>query len=96
VCAALDIDWDTAYWDIAEKGYVLADMPSSNAVWGAVLITVADLMPVVAVAMQNATAWAGIRLMAVIPVMEKCLRKLRKTFSVLPIRLSRCNWGCAP
>lgn len=37
VCAALDIDWDTAYWDIAEKGYVLADMPSSNAVWGAVL-----------------------------------------------------------
>ena len=37
ICAALDIDWDTAYWDIAEKGYVLADMPSSNAVWGAVL-----------------------------------------------------------
>ena len=37
VCAALDIDWDRAYWDIAEKGYVLADMPSSNAVWGAVL-----------------------------------------------------------
>ena len=37
VCGALDTDWDTAYWTIADKGFDLADMPSSNAVWGAVL-----------------------------------------------------------
>lgn len=37
LCVALDTDWSTAYWDIAERGYRLADMPSSNAVWGSVL-----------------------------------------------------------
>ena len=34
---ALGIDWDTAYSMIAAAGYRLGDMPSSNAVWGAVL-----------------------------------------------------------
>lgn len=29
--------WDDTYIDIALKGYELADMPSSNAVWAAVL-----------------------------------------------------------
>ena len=29
----LEQDWDKTYWDIANKGYQLADMPSSNSVW---------------------------------------------------------------
>lgn len=37
VSVALDVDWETAYNLIAEMGYQLADMPSSDAVWGAVL-----------------------------------------------------------
>ena len=37
VAAALDIDWETAYAMIAENGFLMADMPSSNSVWGAVL-----------------------------------------------------------
>ena len=37
VAKALDTDWETAYELIAEAGYNMADMPSSDAVWGAVL-----------------------------------------------------------
>ena len=37
VAKALDTDWETAYALIAMNGYLMADMPSSNAVWGAVL-----------------------------------------------------------
>lgn len=34
---AFDQDWDSTYWDIAVEGYILKDMPSSNAVWGELL-----------------------------------------------------------
>ena len=37
VSAALNVDWETAYALIAEAGFNMADMPSSNDVWGAVL-----------------------------------------------------------
>ena len=37
VAKALDTDWETAYALIAMNGYLMGDMPSSNAVWGAVL-----------------------------------------------------------
>ena len=37
VAAALGTDWETAYAMIAEAGYQMGDMPSSNSVWGAVL-----------------------------------------------------------
>ena len=37
VAAALGTDWETAYALIAENGYQMGDMPSSNTVWGAVL-----------------------------------------------------------
>ncbi len=37
VAAALGTDWETAYALIAEAGYQMGDMPSSNSVWGAVL-----------------------------------------------------------
>lgn len=37
VAKALDTDWETAYLMIAQAGYQMADMPSSNSVWGAVL-----------------------------------------------------------
>lgn len=37
VSAALDVDWETAYAMIAEAGFNMADMPSSNEVFGAVL-----------------------------------------------------------
>lgn len=37
VSKALDTDWETAYAMIAKAGYLMADMPSSNGVWGAVL-----------------------------------------------------------
>jgi hypothetical protein len=37
VAAALDTDWETAYAMIAENGFLMGDMPSSNSVWGAVL-----------------------------------------------------------
>lgn len=38
ISKALDVDWDTAYCMIAAEGYLEKDMPSSDAVWGAVLI----------------------------------------------------------
>lgn len=34
VSKALDLDWDKAYTGIALTGFVMKDMPSSNAVWG--------------------------------------------------------------
>ena len=37
VAKALNTDWETAYAMIALNGYLMGDMPSSNAVWGAVL-----------------------------------------------------------
>ena len=37
VARALNTDWDTAYDLIAAEGREQHDMPSSNAVWGAVL-----------------------------------------------------------
>ena len=37
VAAALGVDWETAYAMIAENGFRMADMPSSNSVWGSVL-----------------------------------------------------------
>lgn len=37
VCKALDIEWGEAYSAICLTGYVMCDMPSSNAVWGSYL-----------------------------------------------------------
>lgn len=37
VAKALNTDWETAYAMIVLNGYLTGDMPSSNAVWGAVL-----------------------------------------------------------
>lgn len=37
IAAALDVDWETAYDMISDAGYNMSDMPSSDAVWGAVL-----------------------------------------------------------
>ena len=37
VSVALDIDWEQAYALLAAMGYAMGDMPSSDAVWGAVL-----------------------------------------------------------
>lgn len=37
VSVALGIDWETAYDMIADAGYKMGDMPSSDSVWGAVL-----------------------------------------------------------
>ena len=37
ISKALDIPWETAYAMAAVNGFSMADMPSSNSVWGAVL-----------------------------------------------------------
>lgn len=37
IAAALDISWEDAFALIATAAYRMADMPSSNSVWGAVL-----------------------------------------------------------
>lgn len=37
VAKALGLDWETAYAMIAQNGYQMGDMPSSNSVWGSVL-----------------------------------------------------------
>ena len=37
IAKALNTDWETAYALIALNGYLMGDMPSSDAVWGAVL-----------------------------------------------------------
>ena len=38
ISLALDQSWEDTYLDLCLKGYTLADMPSSNEVWGAYLI----------------------------------------------------------
>ena len=37
VARALNLDWEAAYTIIASAGFDMCDMPSSDAVWGAVL-----------------------------------------------------------
>lgn len=37
VSVALDVDWEKAFAMITKNAFLMADMPSSNAVWGAVL-----------------------------------------------------------
>ena len=37
ISAALGVSWEQAYALIASEGYRMGDMPSSDAVWGAVL-----------------------------------------------------------
>lgn len=37
VSLALGVDWEKAYNLIADAGYAMGDMPSSDSVWGAVL-----------------------------------------------------------
>lgn len=37
LCKALKVDWETAYLMLCKAGYQMADMPSSDAVLGAVL-----------------------------------------------------------
>lgn len=37
VAAALNLTWEDAYIMIVETGYKMADMPSADSVWGAVL-----------------------------------------------------------
>jgi hypothetical protein len=37
VSVALGVDWEKAYELLADAGFAMADMPSSDSVWGAVL-----------------------------------------------------------
>lgn len=37
LCKALSIDWETAYAEICLQGFIMHDMPSSDAVLGALL-----------------------------------------------------------
>ncbi len=37
ICKFLDMDWDTVYTRTAFEGFLLKDMPSGNATWGAYL-----------------------------------------------------------
>ena len=37
ISVALSVDWETAYAMLVAYGYQMCDMPSSDAVWGAVL-----------------------------------------------------------
>ena len=38
ISKSLNKDWEDTYLDIVMKGYMMHDMPSSNAVWGQYLI----------------------------------------------------------
>ena len=38
ISVALDQDWDTTYWGLCWEGYLAADMPSGNPVWGKYLL----------------------------------------------------------
>ena len=38
VSVALGVDWDTAYAMLAAEGFERKDMPSSDAVWGSLLL----------------------------------------------------------
>ena len=37
LCKATGRDWEDVYWEICKNGAQMCDMPSSNAVWGALL-----------------------------------------------------------
>lgn len=37
IAAALNVDWERAFDLLADAGYQMGDMPSSDSVWGAVL-----------------------------------------------------------
>lgn len=37
ISVALDMDWEDAFWTLANAAFQMCDMPSSNSVWGAVL-----------------------------------------------------------
>lgn len=37
ICAVTGDDWDTVYLKLCVEGFILKDIPSSNAVWGEVL-----------------------------------------------------------
>lgn len=37
ICRALSLDWEQAYAEICLQGFIMHDMPSSDAVWGAYL-----------------------------------------------------------
>lgn len=37
ITKALNIDWETTFWLLCDAAFHMADMPSSNGVWGAVL-----------------------------------------------------------
>lgn len=37
VSLALGTSWEDAYWMLAENGFLMGDMPSSDSVWGAAL-----------------------------------------------------------
>lgn len=37
IAKALDVDWETAFAILASSAFQMCDMPSSDAVWGAVL-----------------------------------------------------------
>lgn len=39
ICKALDMDWEDAYIQLCMQGFKMADMPSSNATWGAYLMS---------------------------------------------------------
>lgn len=38
ICLATDESWEKVYLDLCLQGYLMADMPSSNDVWGQYLI----------------------------------------------------------
>lgn len=37
IAKALNTDWESAYTEVADAGFKMGDMPSSDSVWGAVL-----------------------------------------------------------
>lgn len=37
ISLALGTSWEDAYWMLAENGFLMGDMPSSDSVWGAAL-----------------------------------------------------------
>lgn len=37
LCVSCGLFWDDAYWRLCDMGFEMCNMPSSNAVWGALL-----------------------------------------------------------
>ena len=37
IAKALNIDWETAYANLALNGFAMGDLPNANSVWGALL-----------------------------------------------------------